>query len=100
MRGKKVKYNYISIKKSISNIFILNSVCVLTNDKYKTYQTRFIFCCQGHALGVGLGLLRGQKLNSVSPSVRNAISSLTIRRTSTKCEVWITHMNGACNRTF
>ena len=54
-RGQKVKYHLISITKSISKIFIPNFVCVLTNERYKTYQTGFLFCCLGHALGVGLG---------------------------------------------
>ena len=31
-----------------------NFVCVLTNERYKTYQTGFSFCCLGHAPGVGL----------------------------------------------
>ena len=31
-RGQKVKYNLISITKSISKIFIPNFVCVLTNE--------------------------------------------------------------------
>ena len=53
-RVKKVKYNLISITKSISKIFILNFVFVLTNERYKTYQTGFYFCCQGNAPGVGL----------------------------------------------
>ena len=35
---------------SISKIFIPNFVCVLTNERYKTYQTGFLFC----RLGVGL----------------------------------------------
>ena len=35
--------------------FIPNFVCVLTNERNKTYQTGFLFCCLGHALGVGLG---------------------------------------------
>ena len=39
---------------SISSIFIPNFVCVLTNERYKTYQTRFLFCRLGHAPGVGL----------------------------------------------
>ena len=34
---------------SISKIFISNFVCVLTNEKYKTYQTGFSFCHTGHA---------------------------------------------------
>ena len=54
-RGQKVKYHLISITKSISKIFIPNFVCVLTNERYKTYQTGFLFCRQDHALGVGLG---------------------------------------------
>ena len=39
---------------SISKIFIINFVCVLTNERYKTYQTGFLFCLLGHAPGVGL----------------------------------------------
>ena len=39
---------------SISKIFILNFVCVLTNERYNTYQTGFLFCRLGHAPGVGL----------------------------------------------
>ena len=54
-RGQKVKYHLISITKSISKIFIPNFVCVLTNERYKTYQTGFLICRLGHALGVGLG---------------------------------------------
>ena len=53
-RGQKVNY-LISITKSISKIFIPNFACVLTNERYKTYQTVFIFCHLDHALGVGLG---------------------------------------------
>ena len=53
-RGQKVKYHLISITKSISKIFVPNFVCVLTNERYKTYQTGFSFCHQGHAPGVGL----------------------------------------------
>ena len=39
---------------SISKIFIPNFVCVLTNERYKTYQTGFLFCRLSHAPGVGL----------------------------------------------
>ena len=49
-RGQKVKYHLMSISK----IFIPNFVCVLTNERYKTYQTGFSFCTLGHAPGVGL----------------------------------------------
>ena len=65
-RGQKVKYHLISITKSISKIFIPNFVCVLTNERYKTYQTRFSFCPLGHAPGVGLwdaGGAQGVKKN-------------------------------------
>ena len=54
-RGQKVKYHLISITKSNSKIFIPNFVCVLTNERYKTYQTGFLFCHLGHAPGMGLG---------------------------------------------
>ena len=37
-RGQKVKHHKISITKSISKIFKLNFVCLLTNERYKTYQ--------------------------------------------------------------
>ena len=39
---------------SISKILIPNFVCVLTNERYKTYQSGFSFCGLGHAQGVGL----------------------------------------------
>ena len=60
---------------SISKIFMQNFACVLTNERYKTYQTGFLFCHLGHALGVGFGVLRGPKLDFVQRSVRYAISS-------------------------
>ena len=44
-------FNYkVNFKKNIPNC-----ACVLTNERYKTYQTFFLFCRLGHALGVGLG---------------------------------------------
>ena len=65
-RDQKVKYHLISITKSISKIFIPNFVCVLTNERYKTYQTGFSFCPLGHAPGVELrgagGCPGGQKI--------------------------------------
>ena len=60
-RGQKVKYQLISITKSISKIFIPNFVCVLTNERFKTYQTGFSFCSLGHAPGVGLWGAGGAK---------------------------------------
>ena len=38
----------------ISKIFIPHFVCVLTNQRYKTYQMGFLFCRLGDAPGVGL----------------------------------------------
>ena len=40
-RGQKVKYHLISITKSFSKIFIPNFVCVLTNERYKTFRWDF-----------------------------------------------------------
>ena len=54
-RGQKVKHHKISITRSISKIFRPNFVCLLTNERYKTYQTRFSFLRLGHVPGVGLG---------------------------------------------
>ena len=65
---QKVKYHLISITKSISKIFIPNFVCVLTNKRYKTYQTGFASCRLGHAPGVGLwgvGVPGGQKISNM-----------------------------------
>ena len=57
--GEKSKgqLHLISITKSISKIFIQNFVFVLTNERYKTYQTGFQFCYLGHAPGLDLGAL-------------------------------------------
>ena len=59
---QKVKYHLISITKLFSKILIPN--CVLTNERYKTYQIGFSYCCLGLAPGVGLwgaGVPRGSK---------------------------------------
>ena len=53
-RDQKVKYHVNSITKSFSKIFVPNFVCVLKNERYKTYQTGFSFSPLGHASGVGL----------------------------------------------
>ena len=42
-----VKYHLISITKSLLKVFIPNFVCVLTNVRYKTYQTGISFCPPG-----------------------------------------------------
>ena len=60
MERSKVKY-LISNTKSISKIFIPNFVCVLTNERYKTYQMGFSFCGQGHVPWVGLWGAGGAK---------------------------------------
>ena len=44
--------------------FYTKLMCVLTNERYKTYQTGFLFCCLGHAPGVGLwGVGRAKVVN-------------------------------------
>ena len=64
-RGQKVKYHLISITKSISKIFIPNFVFVLTNERYKIYQTGFNSVAwvmpQGWDFGA-LGVPRGSKI--------------------------------------
>ena len=57
--GSKVQIYIISISKSILKIFIPNLVCVLKNERYKTYQMAFLFYRLGQTLEVGLGVLRG-----------------------------------------
>ena len=69
-RGQKVKYHSISITKSISNISKTKFVCLLTNERYKTYQMGFSFGRLGHAPGVGLGGTGGGRLE---PRVKNLI---------------------------
>ena len=44
---------------SISKIFIPNFVCVLTNERYKTYQTGFLFCRLVMPQGWGTGGTHG-----------------------------------------
>ena len=62
-RGQKVKYHLISITESISKIFIPNFVCVLTNERYKTYFYSVAWVMpQGWDLGV-LGVPRGSNIN-------------------------------------
>ena len=52
-----VKYHLISITKSISKTFIPNFVRVLSNERYKTYQTGFSLCSLGYAPRWDLGAL-------------------------------------------
>ena len=59
-RGQKVKDHKISITKSISKKIKPNFVCLLTNERYKTFQTGFSLGHLDHAPGVMLG---GQNLN-------------------------------------
>ena len=67
-RGLKVKYHKISITKSISKIFKPNFVCLLTNERYKKYQTGFSFHRLGHAPGVGLrGIVGGWGVKKLFP---------------------------------
>ena len=51
--GSKCQISFNFNYKVNSKVYILNFVCVLTNERYKTYQTGFSFCSLGHAPGVG-----------------------------------------------
>ena len=85
--GKKVKYHLISIPKSISKIFKSNFVCLLTNERYITYQTGFLFHRLGHAPGVGLwGTGKGGKNY--------------IFQNSTKFSLCVSHMRSMVNITM
>ena len=64
--GSKGQISFNFNYKVNSKIFIPNFVCVLTNERYKTYQTGFSFCRLGHAPGVrlkGAGGAQGVKNN-------------------------------------
>ena len=60
-------------------------MCLLTHERYKTYQTGFSFGRLGHAPGVGL---RG--------TVWGLGVKIFLFRNSTKFGVWVTYMNGTC----
>ena len=47
--------NKFQLQSQFQRLFIPNFVCVLTNERYTTYQTRFSFKHLGHVSGVGLG---------------------------------------------
>ena len=53
-------------------------MCLLTNERYKTYQTGFSFGRLGHAPGVGLGGTMG----ALGGSKKNF-------RNSTRFDVWV-----------
>ena len=61
------KYHKISITKSISKIFKPNFVCLLTNERYETYQMGFSFGRMGHAPGVRVGLGSQNKISEIQP---------------------------------
>ena len=52
-RGQKAKYHLISITKSISKICIPNFVCSHKCKIQNVSDGFFLFCCLGHAPGVG-----------------------------------------------
>ena len=53
--GSKGQISFIFNYKVNFKDFIPNFVSVLTNERYKIYQTGFSFCRLGHALEMGLG---------------------------------------------
>ena len=69
---------------------------VLTNERYKTYQTGFSFCHLGHALGVGLGVLRGPTLNSIMLSPPKPLDQI---QPNSVCEL-LTCMGHATTKIF
>ena len=83
------KYHSSSISKSISKIFKPNFVCLLTNERYKTYQTGYSFGRLGHAPGVGLG-----------GTVGGLVVQNFFFRNSTIFVVRVTYISGTCNGTF
>ena len=64
-------------------------MCLLTNERYKTYQTGFSFGRLGHAPGVGLG-----------GTVRGCGVKKFFFRKSTRFGVLVTYMNGIFNGTI
>ena len=51
-----ISFNF-NYKVNFKDFYSKLCVCVLTNERYKTYHTGFLFCRLGHALGVGRGCL-------------------------------------------
>ena len=49
-RSNMIKFQ---LQSQFQRFFIPNFVCVLTNERYKTYQTKFSLFCLGHAPGMG-----------------------------------------------
>ena len=84
-RDQKVKYHLIWITKSISKICKPNFVYLLTNERYITYHTGFLFGRLRHAQGWDLWVVGGSK---------------KILQNSTRFSVWVSHMNGTCTGTI
>ena len=82
-----ITYHKISITMSISKFLKPNFVCLLTNERYKTYQTGFSFGHLRHAPRVGL---EGNLGSWGSKKFRN----------STRFGVWDTYKNATYNGTI
>ena len=89
-RSNIIKYHKNSITKSISKIFKPNFVCLLRNERYKTYQTGFSSGHLGHAPGVGLGGAVGGW----------GVNFFFFFWNSTRFGVWVTYMNATCTGTI
>ena len=59
-RPREGQKGQISLNFNYKVSFKPNFVCLLTNERYKTYQTGFSFGHLGHAPGVGLGGTKGE----------------------------------------
>ena len=57
-RSNTIKFQ---LQSQFQRFFKSNFVCLLTNERYITYQTGFSFGRLGHAPGVGLGGTGGQQ---------------------------------------
>ena len=64
-------------------------MCLLTNERYRPYQTGFSFGHLGHAPGVGLG-----------GTVGGWCVHQFVFPNSTRFDVRVTYMNGTCNGTI
>ena len=87
--------------KSISKICIPNFVCVLTNERYKTYQTGFFILSPESCPRVGTWGYLGAKINfrpTVCPLCYLLLNHWT-KFNQIWC-VWVTPINGVCKVNF
>ena len=80
-----ISFNF-NYKVNFKDFYTKLCVCVLTNERYKTYQTGFSFCPLGHAPGVGLwGAGDAQGVKKISNMVMWYVKS-TRMTSRTECK--------------